>query len=65
MHQRSQPGPRARLLAHALVGAAAAMCASRVFRKGMGAAVAAAVITMALHEIADEPVAAQLSELGI
>jgi hypothetical protein len=65
MSQHNRPDPRARLIAHALVGVAAVVIVRNVFRKGASASIAAAVITMLLHEIADAPVAGYLGDAGI
>ena len=65
MSQRNRPNPQARLIAHAFVGVAAAVIVGQVLRKGAGASIAAAVLTMLLHEIADAPVAGYLDQTGI
>lgn len=65
MSQRNQPNSQARWIAHALVGVAAAAIVGQVLRKGAGASIAAAVLTMLLHEIADAPLAGYLGDAGI
>ncbi|HZJ05810.1 MAG TPA: hypothetical protein VFD59_10110 [Nocardioidaceae bacterium] len=46
-------------------GVAAAVIVGQVLRKGAGTSIAAAVLTMLLHEIADAPVAGYLDDAGI
>jgi hypothetical protein len=65
MSQRNRPNPQARSIAHAFVGVAAAVIVGQVLRKGAGASIAAAVLTMLLHEVADAPVAGYLGDAGI
>jgi hypothetical protein len=65
MSQRNRPNPQARLIAHAFVGVAAAVIVGQVLRKGAGTSIAAAVLTMLLHEIADAPLAGYLGDAGI